>query len=308
MLPERERFTGCLLGLALGDALGAPHEGGIVERLVWRLIGKTRQGKMRWTDDTQMALDIGESLLEVGKLDPDRLARRFATSYRWSRGYGPGAARVLKRIGRGEDWRQANRAIYREGSFGNGAAMRAPVIGLFYAHRPDELIEAARISAIITHGHPLGIEGAVLLATATAEALRSSDPLQILAKSAATCKHDAFTSRLDLAETWLSAGASPDATEVARRLGNGIAASESCVTALYAALRFLEKPFTDMMAFIIAGRGDVDTIGAMAGAVWGAVRGISNLPAEQLDRLEDRDRLERVAHGLCDLAERSSKP
>ena len=50
-------FQGCLLGLSLGDALGAPYEGGVLERLLWRLIGKTSQGEMRWTDDTQMTID-----------------------------------------------------------------------------------------------------------------------------------------------------------------------------------------------------------------------------------------------------------
>jgi hypothetical protein len=53
-----DRFIGCLLGLATGDALGAPYEGGPLERLVWRLIGRTSDGCLRWTDDTQMALDL----------------------------------------------------------------------------------------------------------------------------------------------------------------------------------------------------------------------------------------------------------
>jgi len=112
--PTRDRFEGCLLGLALGDALGAPHEGGLLERCVWRLIGKTRQGEMRWTDDTQMSLDLAESLIAGGAVDPDDLARRFAGSYRWSRGYGPGAARILKRIGRGADWRALPAACVRK--------------------------------------------------------------------------------------------------------------------------------------------------------------------------------------------------
>jgi len=39
-------------GLALGDALGAPYEGGPEERLAWKLLGKTRNRKLRYTDDT----------------------------------------------------------------------------------------------------------------------------------------------------------------------------------------------------------------------------------------------------------------
>ena len=124
------RFLGSLLGLALGDAFGAPYEGGFLERAVWAFFG-TREGRRRWTDDTQMTVDVVESLVNCRRVDQDDLARRFAQSYRWSRGYGPGAARVLKRIRRGEHWKLAARAVYRDGSFGNGGAMRAPAVGLF---------------------------------------------------------------------------------------------------------------------------------------------------------------------------------
>lgn len=71
----RDRFEGCLLGLALGDALGAPFEGGAIERIAWRFLGKTRSGRMRRTDDTQMSLDLAEVLTVTGHLDEvDRIA------------------------------------------------------------------------------------------------------------------------------------------------------------------------------------------------------------------------------------------
>jgi hypothetical protein len=88
------------------DARGAPFEGGVLERALWRLIGTTRRGEMRWTDDTQMTIDVVESYLAIGAIDADELAIRFARSYRWSRGYGPEAAKVLKRIAAGADWRR----------------------------------------------------------------------------------------------------------------------------------------------------------------------------------------------------------
>src|SRR5262245_48533802 len=175
-----DRFAGCLLGLALGDALGARFEGGPLERFVWRIIGKTREGRLRWTDDTQMSLDFAESLIANAKLEPDDLAARFARSYRWSRGYGPGASKLLRRIARGNRWRDANRSIHPGGSFGNGGAMRASIGGLFFQSRADELVETARIAASITHAHPLGIEGAVLVAVATGAALSAPEPINIL--------------------------------------------------------------------------------------------------------------------------------
>jgi len=63
-------------------------------------------------------------------------------------------------------------------------------------------------------------------------------------------------------------------------LGNGVAASVSCVTTLYVALRFHGRPFMEMLEFIIRIGEDVDTIGAMAGALWGAAQGSAGLPAE----------------------------
>jgi len=295
---DQDRFEGCLLGLALGDALGAPLEGGPLERLTWRALGHTRRGEMRWTDDTQMSLDLAESLIALGRLDPDDLARRFAASYRWHRGYGSGAARLLKRIARGADWREANRSVYPDGSYGNGAAMRAPVVGIFRATRPEELPAAARQSARLTHAHPLGIEGAVLVAAAVAQAAGSRDPKEILRAASARCELAPFTDRLRIARTWLESGCSTSPPEAAARLGHGVAAPESCVTALYAALRFLPGPFAELHAFVAACGGDVDTIGAMAGAIWGAANGAAALPQPLLLRLEQWERISDTARCL----------
>jgi ADP-ribosylglycohydrolase len=293
-----ERFQGCLLGLALGDALGAVHEGGTLERMLWRVIGRTRTGLTRWTDDTQMSLDLAESLIAHRSLHVQDLASRFASSYRWSRGYGAGTSRVLRRVARGVDWREANRSVHGAGSFGNGGAMRAPVIGLFYSSHPSELAAAARLSASVTHAHPAAMEGAALVAMATGCAVLSHPPHEILERAAAVCELEPFRARLETARVWLAARNSPAAPEVARRLGHGVAASESCVTAVYGALRFLDRTFLELQQFVAACGGDVDTIGAMAGAIWGAAHGIARLPGRELDRLEQRERLMSVAAAL----------
>ena len=286
------------MGLALGDALGAPYEGGIVERALWRLIGTTRKGEKRWTDDTQMSLDLARSLIANRRLDPDEVAARFADSYRWSRGYGPGAARLLKRIRRGMPWVEANRSVFRDGSWGNGGAMRAPVIGLFYASKTDELVEAARASARITHAHPAGIEGAVLIATAVSRSLYASDAQDMFEFAATHCTEPSFTERLAIAREWMSKGSAPGPKEVADRLGHGIAATESCVTGLYIGLRFIPKPFLELHKFVAECGGDADTIGAMSGAIWGAANGAAALPEESLQKLEQRGQIEEVADAL----------
>ena len=58
------KYSGCFLGLAIGDAYGAPFEGGPIERLLWKAIGKTKDGKLRYTDDTQMSIDLAISFIQ----------------------------------------------------------------------------------------------------------------------------------------------------------------------------------------------------------------------------------------------------
>jgi ADP-ribosylglycohydrolase len=293
------RIQGSVLGLALGDAFGAPYEGGFVERVLWRVIGTSR-GKRRWTDDTQTAIDVSESLIACGRIDQEDLARRLAAGYRWSRGYGPGAARVLKRIGAGVPHVDAARSVYRDGSWGNGGAMRSPVVGLFFAARGDEAVrKAAADACAVTHLHPFAREGAAMVALATALSLSDESPSRVMARLNACCESPEFTSRLDTATTWLRSGDVVEPRRVATELGNAVSAVESCVTSVYVGLVFREKSFEQMLEFAVALRGDVDTIAAMSGAIWGAARGVDALPVSLLSRLEQRDRLADVAHRLA---------
>lgn len=298
MTVTADRFTGCVLGLALGDAMGAPREGGVLERLLWRCIGTTRRGEMRWTDDTQMSIAVMESLIAHGTIDSDDLARRFAAGYRWSRGYGPGTATLLRRVRRGGDWREENRRIHPEGSFGNGAAMRAPIVGLCFAAAPEKLEDAVYRSSIVTHAHPLALKGALVIALATAGVACGLATLELLELIRESCGSEEVLSRLWIASGWLASDSQVEVREIRRGLGNGIAAHESCVTAVYLALAYRDGSFLDMQRLAASLGGDVDTIGAMAGAIWGAANGVGGLPAEPLGRLEARARLVELADAL----------
>lgn len=115
-----------------------------------------------------------------------------------------------------------------------------------------------------------------------------------------------FQTRLAVALDWLASKqtkAPPAAAEVRQHLGNGISAPASCVTALYCALRFVDAPFAELLAFVASIGGDVDTIGAMAGAIWGAANGVDALPESLLSRLEQKDRLASVAARLHAMSE-----
>lgn len=300
---QSNRLIGSVVGLALGDAFGAPYEGGFLERTLWKMLGNIN-GKKRWTDDTQMTINVIESLVEHGAINQEDLANRFARSYRWSRGYGPGAAKLLKQIKRGQSWKQANRSVFSDGSFGNGGAMRAPVIGLFFAQRNDEVImKAAHQCAEITHAHPLGIEGSGLIALTISLCLKDLNSIEIIERLLRIAKLDEFTTKLNKAKHWLLQPQIESPKVVAKELGNGIAASESCVTAIYIALIHFDKPFDELLEYTIKISGDVDTIGAMAGAIWGAIRGYEDLPGAKLERLEGYEDIKQLAYLLANKIE-----
>ncbi len=301
MSDQESHYQGCLLGLALGDAFNAPLEGGPIERLVWRMIGKTSQGKRRYTDDTQMSLDLARSLIDRGELDLDDVARRFARSYRWSRGYGPAAAKLLKKIRRGQDWRSASTSVYPEGSWGNGGAMRAPVIGLAYASGDVfQVADKARESARITHAHELGMQGAAMIAGATVVALRGGDIEDVWVAAREVAPDGAFTRRIEVASRWLDADGEPrSGREIRAELGSGMTATESCVTALYLASACHGRSFEEMIALAGDCGGDTDTISSMAGAVWGAWRGVEALPGAWIEQLEDAEIIREVASSLA---------
>lgn len=297
-MATRNQFRGCLLGLALGDALGAAYESGPLERLLWRMIGRTRHGEMRWTDDTQMSIDVVEEYLQYGQFVPGSLAERFYRSYRWSRGYGRATPKTLWRISKGMSVEKATRSVFREGSFGNGAAMRSPPLALIFESSLSDAIKAARCTAEITHVHPLGIEGAELLTIVTWQSLMQSDSRNVLAMALGSCRSTEFRSRLERSLAWLESSGDVSVGDVKRELGSGVAAHQSCVTAVYVALRFRNDRFVDMLQFITQLGGDADTIGAMAGAIWGTIHGANELPPDLLHKLEQRQRLECLADQL----------
>jgi poly(ADP-ribose) glycohydrolase ARH3 len=297
-MADRKQFTGCFLGQALGDAMGAPYEGGLLEKMVWRLIGRTTTGKRRYTDDTQMSLDVAESICRNKGLDQDDLARIFAASYRWSRGYGAGTAGMLKRIKKGAHWQEVNRSRHPEGSSGNGAAMRAPIAALAFYGNDDEIARAVQKISEITHTHPLAREGALLIARATSSALSRSSLKSLFETLLKTSTLQEYQLRLKTAEQWLTLQDTVSSATVVQQLGNGMAAVDSCVTALYIAARYIDLSFSRMLNFIQKCSGDTDTIGAMAGAIWGAYNGMNTLDRSDIEILESASRIEQLAEKL----------
>jgi ADP-ribosylglycohydrolase len=167
-----ERAVHALDGLSVGDAFGQRFfESGIA------LIESRGMPAppWRWTDDTAMALGIMEELHRLGHIDRDALARVFARHWyeQPARGYGGGAYRILEAVHKGVPWWSVSRSAFgREGSKGNGAAMRVAPLGAWFSDDLDAVIAQARASAEVTHAHPEGQSGAIAVALASAHACR----------------------------------------------------------------------------------------------------------------------------------------
>ena len=288
-------MTGSLLGLFCGDALGMPYETQPPEAIPARLeMEEARLGRGTYTDDTQMAIAVCESLLRSDGVEEADLAAAIAEAFDPDRGYGPGTTAVV------ELWRSgvapldaAPRLFGGEGSAGNGAAMRVAPVGLRFAFDPERCVEEARRQARLTHAHPHGIDGAAAVAAAVGAAVRGDDHLA--AARAAVLTAD-FAERLDRATTM----ASGRAWDRAGTLGATVAARDSVPAALLTAAA---PSFEQALTSAVRCGGDTDTVAAMAGAVAGARFGADAIPARWLGALEDgekgRRHVERLARELA---------
>ena len=289
MATRDERIRGGVLGLVIGDALGAPFEGQTGEWIGRRyphpqalLTNPPGDGlaSLCYTDDGQMAIALTEALLAHPEPTVDDYARAYVADYEPWRGYGRGARRVLEALGRGVAPAEAARACFPDGSFGNGAAMRVAPVGLRWAEDPTALLEQARRSALPTHCHPDGIEGALLLARAVAWAVRAEafDREAFFADLDPVVSRDGYRAQLELARTCQPGDLA--------QLGNEISALRSVPTCL-AAFACFPDSYVDAVGSVILLGGDTDTLAAMTGALSGAFLGRGAIPTRLVDMLED---------------------
>ncbi|MCI0642765.1 MAG: ADP-ribosylglycohydrolase family protein [Gemmataceae bacterium] len=281
----KDRFEGCLLGLAVGDALGGKFEAQSAEAIRARFPTAERliaypQEEIWYTDDTQMAIGVCEALIERGEIVEEVLCRAFVANYLPSRGYGRGARAVLDAMEDGRDYRQVAEKHFPGGSFGNGAAMRVAPIGLLFRDDLRRLWEQARLSSLPTHLHPLGIEGAQVLALAVGlcSNMEQFDRAGFFAELLAACASPEYRAKLEAAALVQT----PD--ELAK-LGNRIEALHSVSTAI-ASFALTPESFEAAISNVIFLGGDTDTLAAMAGALSGAYLGAGRLPARLVGLLE----------------------
>lgn len=272
-----------LLGLRIGDAFG---EGFFVPAQEFREAVASRcRPDVPWfyTDDTEMSLSVVALLSRRGELDQDELIALFARHFDLSRGYGPSMQRALRQIQEGEAWQTViGQAFEGQGSYGNGAAMRAGPIGAYFADNLARVVEQARCASLVTHRHPEAVAGAVAVAVAAAHAWTLSQtrqptsPVKFLEFVLPHVPDSEVQSKLRRAAR-LPRTTTPELA--ASILGNGerLSAQDTVPFCLWAAAHFPDDYEEALWATVSAG-GDRDTTCAIVGSIV-ALRAVDSIPA-----------------------------
>jgi ADP-ribosylglycohydrolase len=323
-LPIVDQVAGSLLGLALGDALGAPVEACPPEdarRYVNEVLRHRRhptRGKEghpfgQVTDDTQLTRELLQSIADIGDFDPVVFAKRlldFVASGRLVGG-GPASNLAARQLALGRPWHDAGMpAPYA----GNGAAMRAGPLGPLYGRESRRLVEVVADQSRVTHQDPRCAAGAMAIAGAAAIAARGapiSAPEMLAELSAWVEPLDAGVSAAlwdmlkwvhlepEQAVAALFTGGLEPVPETEGWTGVSSFVTSSVCWSLYAFLRAPED-YWESVCIAIGVGGDTDTMAAMTGSITGARRGVAALPAELVESLVDGS--ERLAPTLTALA------
>lgn len=304
MIGPRDRFLGCLLGLAAGDALGTtlefrpPGTFRPIDDMMGRGPFDLRPGQ--WTDDTSMALCLAESLVENG-FDPHDQMRRYV---RWYRdGYMSSTGRcfdignttraALERFERSGDPFAGSTAAHQSG---NGSIMRLAPVPMLFAGDPRAAIEHAAESSRTTHGSREAVDACRYHAALLVGALNGATKEEILA--------DHYSPVPGL---WSERPLVPAIEEIAsgsfkRREPPEIQGSGYVVRSLEAALWALHRSRDFRAGCLMAVNlgDDADTTGAVYGQMAGALYGVESIPPEWQSRLAKRELIERLAVQLLE--------
>lgn len=291
-----ERFRGCLLGLAVGDAVGTTVEfrpRGTFEPLIDMIGGgpfNLRPGQ--WTDDTSMALCLGTSLVEQKGFDPEDQMSRYC---RWAdHGYlsstgtcfdiGTTTVRSLRRFQRdGNPYAGSSDPTLA----GNGCIMRLAPIPMYFCPHLEMVEQCAANSARTTHAAPECIDACRLFARIVCRALLGRSKDEVLLGDA-----DLFAAGEQVTAIARGSYQNKEAAEIH---GSGYV-----VHSLEAALWVFDRTHTFADAILMAANlgEDADTTAAVCGQLAGAYYGESAIPAHWLERLALRAEITKLADQL----------
>lgn len=267
----RDRALGAYLGLAVGDALGATvefmtkgeiaHKYGRHDRIIGGGWLGLRPGQV--TDDTQMSLYLGRSLLRCGGFHLGDACDAFAE---WLKTRPVDVGNTCRRGIQRYILHGTLQGPPSEGDAGNGAAMRVLPVVLATIGAPDRLEDWVLAQNRITHHHPLSDDGTLTVARALHALFDGRGVVAVRAEvNALIEKHRTFR------------------FEPYR--GNCTAYVVDTLQTVFH-FYFRTDSFQDCVVETVNQGGDADTTGAIAGMLAGATYGVQGIPAACLKRLD----------------------
>jgi ADP-ribosylglycohydrolase len=298
----RDRFRGCLIGLAVGDALGAAAEF-LSEEQVQAQFGQLADYRGsywhagQYTDDTAMARCIAESLVQHRDVMLPDIAHRFV---HWmltdGAGIGKQTAAVLMQIHAGQEARAASDQVWEQSGHqaaGNGGVMRCAPIALLPWRNPEALVRDSCDTCYLTHADPR-CQWSCVAANAAIAALLAGR---------GTANQEAGSAILGQCEELEQALATAARVPVSEMRVDGWNQGYTLVTTQIAFAALCEgKPFEAALIDVVNKGGDADTNGAVAGALLGARDGYEAIPARWREGLLARKELVALADELFEVA------
>jgi ADP-ribosyl-[dinitrogen reductase] hydrolase len=302
-----DRYTGALLGLAAGDALGTPLEfkarGSFTP--ITTILGGGPFGLKpgQWTDDTSMAMCLAESLVRNGGFDPADQMRRYV---RWQQqGYwsstgtcfdvGDTVSRALRRF---KETGEPFAGSTDQYSAGNGSLMRLAPVLLRYAQNPPAAVHYAAESSRTTHAVAEAVDACRYFGGLILGALAGEEKGSLLAPYYAPP-----------GVSWVETPLAPAIVRVAggsfaEKQEQDLRASGYVVHTLEAALWAFHNSdtFRDGALLAVNLGEDADTTGAIYGQLAGAYYGVEGIPEEWRAILTRADDIARLARRLYERA------
>lgn len=303
------RQRGCLIGLAVGDALGAAVEfmppGSFAPVTGYRAGGPHGPEPGEWTDDTSMALALADSLVLAGWNLTDQAERYLS----WWRN---GSYSVIDRcfdIGNATRWALSEFERHRdprrsgdpsERASGNGSILRLAPVPIRFSHRfPDDierLAEIAAESSIPTHASPQCLSACRYMTIILAGLMHGHDRNDVLAPDWEPMQQlKAFAPLHPEVDAVASGSFRKLEPPAIKGSGYVVKSLEAALWAFHNAQSFEEA----VLKSVNLG-DDADTTGAVCGQFSGAYWGETRIPSKWLSGLAKREMIERALTGLLD--------
>jgi ADP-ribosylglycohydrolase len=300
-----DRFKGCMLGAAIGDALGMPNES-TSPNLQKMRYGYRRAYKVhpnaglqpgQFTDDTQLLILAG-TLLADGRFNEERYAAALKDLYaRGGLRFPDGSVSAAC-----EHMMRDNPTAAGVKSTTAGCLSLAIPFALAY---PDlsEAVERAVRACNVTHTHPAAHAAVATLTVLIYYTINGSGDAIQQAEKKASVEDDVFGGRIRNALMLEREGV--DAETAVLKIGHDVSVYQTLPLAFFLISRYRHPP--DLLTVAANVGGNTDTIALICGAYIGAGAGIEALPADLLEGLEDRQRIELLAQRLYSFRSRKQE-